>query len=191
MNKGLDRANGDFVNFMNAGDRFYDRDILNRVVSMIEDSISVYFGRAEVISEYSTWLHPAKNISNQDIDTWLKKEAPNHQALFFPKVFYINKRYNLEYTIFADADYKNRAKDYSGFKFIDLIICKFEFGGISSGFDSYKHVKTMMKEAWKMGIKDRSIFHSFKRIIVYNIKYILRKLLKEEIYLKIIKKIRN
>jgi putative colanic acid biosynthesis glycosyltransferase len=194
MNKGLERASGDFVNFMNGGDTFYDKSVLEKIISfisMVDNNKIAYFGRAEVVSRYCSWFHPSKSIDKSDIDKWLEKNAPNHQALFFPKTFYDSERYDLNLTIFADADYKNRMKKQGRFKFMDLIVCKFEFGGVSSEFSSYRDVKIMMREALKMGFKDGELLHSIKRIAVYNIKYISRKLLKEETYLKIIEKIRN
>jgi hypothetical protein len=70
---------------------------------------------------------------------------------------------------------------------MDFIICKFEFGGVSSEFRSYRDVKIMMRESLKMGVKDKRVFISFKRIVVYNIKYILRIVLGKKLYINLIK----
>ena len=191
MNKGLDIATGDFVNFMNGGDSFYTNNTVSAAVAMMDSYATSYFGRAEVISDYSSWLHPSAKIDKTMIDMWLKKEAPNHQATFFPKVFYKKEKYNLEYNIFADGDYKNRAKFMHGFCFLDIIICKFEFGGISSSFDSYKHVIMMMKEAWNMGLQQKRVLFSIKRIFIYNIKYVLQTVFGERILLKLLRRYRG
>jgi putative colanic acid biosynthesis glycosyltransferase len=187
MNKGMYVANGDFVIFMNAGDKFHKSDSLKTIVEKIDCIDKVYFGRAKVSSADSHWLHPGNEVTIDSIDTWLEKEEPNHQAMFFPKIFYKNENYDLNYKIFGDADYKHRAKKFSGLHFIDTIVCEFDFGGISSSFDNYKYVKTMMLEAWKIGNKRGTLFLAIKRISIYNIKYILQKFLGEVMFFKIIK----
>ena len=35
MNRGIARANGDYIYFMNAGDTFYDAQVISQVVSCI------------------------------------------------------------------------------------------------------------------------------------------------------------
>ena len=190
MNKGIDGASGNFAIFMNGGDKFYENDTIAKVVDEMDDMDKAYFGRAEIYSQHSSWLHPSQSIKKEEIVLWLKHEAPNHQAIFFPKLFYKNEQYDLEYSIFADADYKDRMKVFSGFHFIDIIVCQFEFGGVSSSFDSYKHVKVMMREAWILGIRQKRVMTAFKRIGVYNIKYILRKIMGEKLFLNIIKKLK-
>ena len=191
MNKGIDKASGDFALFMNSGDIFYENGTIKNVVDKMIDLNKVYFGRAEIYSTHASWLHPSQTVKEQDISLWLKHEAPNHQAIFFPKKFYKNEYYNLDYSIFADADYKERANKFSKFYFIDIIVCRFEFGGISSGFDNYKHIITMMREAWLMGIRQNEVLGAIKRISVYNIKYILRKTMGQKLFLKLIKKVKR
>ena len=188
MNKGIDLVSGDWINFMNAGDKFYDKGSIENIISKIDSPDKVYFGRAKIDSEYTSWFHPKSNLSQDEIVLWLKSEAPNHQAMFFPKKFYKNEKYDLIYKIFGDADYKHRAKEFSGFHFIDTIVCEFDFGGVSSSFDNYRNIKTMMCEAWIAGKRRKRLALAIKRIFIYNIKYMLRVVLGEEQFLKIVKK---
>ena len=190
MNKGMVVATGDFALFLNGGDRLYESGTLTKVCTLIEKRDIAYFGRAKITSPHSTWLHPTKSISQKDIPLWLKSEAPNHQAILFPKIFYKQYFYDLRFKIFADAGYKDKVKSLYGFSFIDIIICEFEFGGVSSSFDEYRHIKTMMHEAWIMGKEQKKLPLAIKRILIYNIKYILRNILNEKRYLNLIKKIR-
>lgn len=191
MNKGIDIANGDFVIFMNAGDGFYEPGTVEKVLSQINDMDKAYFGRAKVYSDYTSWVYPNLSINEGNIAEWLRKESPNHQAIFFPNKFYKNEKYNLKYKIFGDAEYKYRVKEFSGFEFIDLTVCKFSFGGISSSFDSYKDIKIMMNETWSIGRKYKGFLYTFKRIFIYNIKYFSRIILKEKRFLSFVRKIKN
>ena len=46
MNKGIDRATGDWINFMNAGDMFWEKDSILKVfaASGVDDSLDVIYG---------------------------------------------------------------------------------------------------------------------------------------------------
>ncbi len=191
MNKGMALASGDFLIFMNAGDIFYEHETIDKVVNQIADIDKAYFGRANIVSGHTSWLYPNETIDKNSIMQWLKKESPNHQAIFFPKIFYTREKYNLNYKIFGDAEYKYRAQELVGFCFIDIIVCNFLLGGLSSRFNSYKDIKIMMKETWTIGREYRGILFALKRIFVYNIKYILRMMVKEKLFLGLIKKIRS
>jgi len=191
MNKGMNVATGNYVNFMNAGDRFYINSVLEEIVAYMLDKNSVYFGRGKVISKYDSWLRPSDKYMTADMDKWIEKEDPVHQAMFFPKIFYKNEKYNVNYSIISDADYKYRAKKSLQVFFIDVIVCEFELGGVSSGFDTYKHVKTMMREAWNIGKQRGTLLLSIKRISIYNIKYFLNLLIGKKLFYKMIKFIRN
>ena len=113
---------------------------------------------------------------------------PNHQAMFFPKDFYKKNKYDLKYKIFADSVYKNKAKKICGFVFVDMLVCKFELGGVSSAFDSYAKVRQMMIEAWWRR-EEYGYFTMFKRIMIYNVKYITKVLSGNSFY-KIVRKMR-
>lgn len=190
MNKGIDLAHGDFAIFLNSGDCFYAESTLFDAIKLMKEKDMAYFGRAKIASEHSSWLHPSENINKGDIEMWLEKNDPNHQAIFFPRSFYKNEKYDLNYSIFGDADYKHRVKDFSRFYFLDMIVVSFDFGGISSSFDNYRYIRVMMEEAW-MGRNRRGLPHFFKRVIVYNIKYIVRLFMGEKRYLKFLRKYRE
>lgn len=46
MNKGIDIATGDYINFMNAGDGFYDNEALSNLMPFIKNNVSVIFGKS-------------------------------------------------------------------------------------------------------------------------------------------------
>ena len=135
MNKGLKHSNGKWIIFMNAGDVFYSKNTLSLTIKKMSDPSKTYFGRAQIIGENNnTWLYPSENITNSNIDKWLKNKLPNHQAIFFPKSFYSINNYSLNFTIASDSDYKLRALK-GRYVFLDCIVCKFYLGGLSSDYN--------------------------------------------------------
>jgi glycosyltransferase involved in cell wall biosynthesis len=133
MNKGLARATGDYVCFMNAGDRFFAPDVLARMAEASGDGASLLFGRALVTSVEGCHLSPP---GGRSIETWLGRGFPAHQATFYPRRFARDARYDLALGSAADTDYTLRAIAAATYRFVDVVVCEFTLGGISNRFAS-------------------------------------------------------
>src|SRR5262249_31093550 len=119
MNKSLERAKGDFVLFLNAGD----------VISKALDTAAL-FGRlccesrvliGHTIEVYKDlrWLRPGMNRA---MDVF---RSPAHQATFYPRSFYRNNRYLVQLRISADGAYTRTAIQQCGAAYLPLIVCEF------------------------------------------------------------------
>jgi glycosyltransferase involved in cell wall biosynthesis len=178
MNKGLDKATGDFVIFLNSGDIFYDQKVLENVVDNITLLDKVYFGCAKVINRKGTfYLFPKLDSDANTITSFLKYHKPNHQSMFFPKVFYAKNRYDIQYKIAGDEDYKIGAIKSCGYIFLNRIIVSFILGGISSPntINKLKRIvwefKSIHKihEIYKLKYHIRFIISLFLKYIFYKI----------------------
>lgn len=126
MNKAIDVANGEWINFMNAGDSFADKNIIEKV---IENSYN-----ADVICGN---LYYVTNYKKEYIKVpGLKKAYEcmfcNHQAMFVKTS--LMKKYKFDTSFKIAGDYDLTLKLYSkgyNFKFLDLIIANFIAGGDS------------------------------------------------------------
>jgi len=192
MNKGMGVANGDFVNFMNGGDIFYDTKSVANIARNIQNFKEIYFGRGVVMSGHNRWIRPhQKTVTYEEISEWLKKETPVHQALFFPKHIYKTEKFDLRYSIFADAEHHLRVQKKANYIFVDTIVCTFFLGGISSRYTSYQNVWQMTKEAINIGKRHHRMLHSLKRVVVYHIKYLMVQLFGEENFIQILKQTKH
>ncbi len=120
MNKGLAMANGQYVIFMNAGDRFSDPDILSTLKKIIaaESPDFIYGDALESSGFYKKARH---NIAGGMIT--------HHQAMVYkrPQI-----KYNEEYRIAGDYDFTLRfLKQSKTIHYIPCAICIFSEGGIS------------------------------------------------------------
>lgn len=161
MNKGLDLATGDFVIFMGAGDQFYKNNILETVNSKISSPDYVYYGNV-FIKELNTKYWGKFNSYKLALGNIC------HQAIFYPKCIYKNRKYNINYRIFADYDYNISIFKSTTFIYIDEIISYYDYNGLSSttrDFKFEKDVKSIIKK--NLGILQfvyRIMYHSLKRI---------------------------
>lgn len=166
MNKGLNYANGDFVLFLNAGDYFYDNEVINNISNILESNLeNVVFGRALISNEDNIqWVYPNNTITSKNINEWIIKYPPNHQCVFFPKCFYKNNRYTMKLKIGSDVDYIYKAIRDNGFMFYDGYISNFILGGVSNKSLSFKRAILQCKESLYINKKYRGATY-IKQII--------------------------
>jgi putative colanic acid biosynthesis glycosyltransferase len=168
MNKALKKSNGDWIIFMNAGDVLNNKETIKNFAKILKDKNTTYFGRANILKAKSNYLYPS--VKNESINNWLEKNIPNHQSMFFPRSFYCQNFYDLDYTYFSDADYKYRAKLLTTFCFVDEIVVDFQMGGISS---KYLDIKTLVKqsmEIFEFSKKYVGYFFAIKKSFIFILK---------------------
>ena len=105
MNKGLKKAHGEWVIFMNAGDSFYDRDAISKSFSMPSDNYVMIYGNTQYIRNTGSIIETAFEPG------YIKKNMPTcHQSFFirtdvaikigFDTRFRYAADYNMVYKIF-------------------------------------------------------------------------------------------
>ncbi len=134
-NKGVALASGKFLNFMNAGDSFYHKNVLKFFdISAQDDDADVYYGQTnffyqDKLKRVELSHHP-KNVSRN----YFILEVPNTQAMFIKKELF--DKYGLfdrRYKIAADYDrwlcfFTNKAV----FKSIPVVVAIYNMYGIST-----------------------------------------------------------
>lgn len=125
MNKGLLQAHGEYLIFMNSGDEFYDSDVLQDIVSLLDTDIVV--GR--VMHGTDIWGFGKSTISMLD----LVQGTVMHQASFIRRELFDTYMYDEKYKIVSDWKFyiQSLILGNATFRNIDRVICKFAPGGIS------------------------------------------------------------
>jgi len=131
MNKGIQKATGDYLNFMNSGDCFFDETILGKIASKgLEGDMIVgrdYHFNTSTKKGFSTIL--PQRIS---MLTFYLQSLP-HQSTFFKKELFNNSLYDENLRLVSDLKFyiqKLCVEDCS-INFIDDIICRREPDGLS------------------------------------------------------------
>ena len=169
MNKGLDNVTGKWINFMNAGDKFYNSKVLEEVFcERYAINIGIIYGKTDIGNKV---LKYKKNLDLKDMSQGM---MICHQSTFYKSDK--NIRYVLSYKICGDQEYTMQyLKKYKAL-YIDKIIAIYLLGGISSM--STKIIiqeKKRINELYNFGLWP--IYKSFCISILVKIReYILRKL---------------
>lgn len=147
MNRGIARASGDYVIFMNAGDSFCDNGVISSVAKRINKcGDAIYYGQAYLMKNGKcTGIN--SNLSEHGLlkyNSLMKGRMPIHQSIAAPLSSLKKHYFNEEYKIRADYDWLLRCCK-EGMKFInlDFVVCKYDSTGVSA---RAKYKKCMKKE---------------------------------------------
>ncbi|MGZ9098055.1 MAG: glycosyltransferase family 2 protein [Micavibrio sp.] len=122
MNKGIDRANGDYLLFLNAGDTLAQPDTLAKIADQSAGQDFI-FGDALENGEYKS-ARPYPKI--------LYGMITHHQAMFYRRTALGNLRYDTRYKIAADYKFTVLfARQSQSALHCPFPVCIFEPGGLS------------------------------------------------------------
>lgn len=157
MNKGIDLATGNWLIFMNSGDRILNKITLEMISHKLKCPNKIYYGK---------WIvdYPKKQILRTpgSIENLWKGSQICHQSAFIPHQLHRVHRYDA--CLRLSADYKFFLQAYHsgvGFEYVNEIICKYMSGGISDQL----RVDSLL-EYWMANTKTtRVCLHYITRII--------------------------
>ena len=141
MNKGIERAKGDFVWFMNAGDEIYGADTLAHIIAAADAETDIIYGKACIVNAEGVKVSEHHKLTPPDLQRkhLLNGLVVSHQAIIVRKS--IAGKYDTNYRICADYDWVVRAVSTSRRNvYLDEYLCKFLTEGVS---------QKQRKRAWK------------------------------------------
>jgi len=144
MNKGLKLATGDYIVFMNAGDIFSDKDVLETVSGLVLES------NADIILGGSTLVFPRgkKHYRKPKNVGYLWHGLPaSHQSIYFKRESISDLMYDTKYKICGDYYFVSKAVVNAHGKmriqYLDKSLVDFRVGDTS-----YKNPFLLMKEPY-------------------------------------------
>jgi glycosyltransferase involved in cell wall biosynthesis len=160
MNKAIDLGSGEWKNFMNAGDKFSNSEVLSRVfaVSNNYEDVVVIYGDHEVM-----YPNKRKEVKAGKIENIWKGSQFCHQSSFIRLNYHKRNHFNLCRKIAADFEFFYRTQQ-AGLKmaYISFLISKVSAGGVSD----IKRVDSIL-ERWL--IIDKSFFVNLRYIFIISI----------------------
>ena len=109
MNKGIQLATGDYLCFLNAGDKFHDSETLQKIVHTLkgQERPDVIYGETAIVDEEGHFLHMRRLSAPAHLNWKSFKQGMLvcHQAFFANRELAINHLYDLQYRFSADFDW--------------------------------------------------------------------------------------
>ena len=167
MNKGIDHAKGDYLNFMNSGDCFYDENTLNAVASERMDADVIYGDWVRWFNGDDQVLMKAPPIT--DFTYFFYGENICHQAMFIRGEMHRGDKYEEKYKVLADwALWQKLSFDKRSFQYLPHTICLYD---ANSGL-SEKRSGMMQRERFIIRLKHPI---SFLFLIIRRIPYYVKR----------------
>ncbi|GAB2778799.1 glycosyltransferase family 2 protein [Salinimicrobium soli] len=145
MNKGAKIASGDYLLFLNSGDYFIDRTVLDSAQKYLGDEEIIYFN-TEVVEKDDKYIKWTPEILSYN---FLKSDSLPHQGTFIKKsAFQLLGGYDETYRIISD------------WKFTAVGVLKYGF--------TTKKANLLLSRFFKDGIssKERTLLHSERKLIL-------------------------
>ena len=132
MNKGAVKANGDFIIYLNSGDKFYDEQTLIKVKQSITPDIKIIYGSSVSDYGYKKVLCKAKSES-----FFMSKKfyslGFSHQSIFVQRDILSRKPFDLRYKVAADFNFLYpKLREFNNYLLrLDFPVSIFATGGVS------------------------------------------------------------
>ncbi len=124
MNKAIEKATGKWINFMNAGDTFFDYKTVEYVMNHKDNGDEMVYGNCQI----ETWIKKPHDTSGYSNTTSIC-----HQTLFAKTKLMKETPFDTRYKISADHNFiLNMFQKNKKFQYIDRSIAKFLLNGLSN-----------------------------------------------------------
>lgn len=163
MNKGISKASGEWINFMNSGDCFFSESTITDFFNYVNDGMDVIFGDTVI-----------KRRKHQQVRNGELKENdfPGlcHQSVFVRTDLMLRYKFELKYKIAADFNflYKLFTAGYK-FQYIPIIVSVYD---VSHGLSADNRVRLYLECCVIKGEKMNR-----RKLFVYRMKDFLSKIL--------------
>ena len=160
MNKGISKAKGDYIYFLNAGDQLFSPSVLAGVSKYLETGLDVFYG---------------SNMRNGRVDKYPRKltsfylvyleKMICHQAIFARRSTFLNNTFDTQFKICADRVWLiNALKMKCSYEYMkDIIVAEYDVSGVSSQYS--KVAADSLRIAARFGGRSACAFVRVKREI--------------------------
>jgi glycosyltransferase involved in cell wall biosynthesis len=184
MNKGVVVASGQWINFMNAGDKFFNDNTIFFIyqnVKSLNSNYDIVYGKVEIINEKGE-IEAIYGLNEKDSLKKLKKYMSiPHQSTFYRLEFFKKTgKYDNDFKIAGDYEILLRSYKNLQIKFLDSILALMLSNGVSQ-----TQITKVFKEFTRAKLKNKDkIRATYTKIYIYYIVMMIKRIIK--ILLKIL-----
>lgn len=159
MNRGICRASGKFIYFLNAGDVFYESDTLEKVDPYLLGTDTVYCGEIQCLKTGGIdTIVSYEGTGGSVTDKFLKGIMPCHQTIFAPSSSLKNHFFQEKYKLRADFQwfYDSILQEFS-LETIPVVIAKYNTLGESSNTFNLELMSKETKQIQDVFFESRNV----------------------------------
>lgn len=167
MNKGIRKAEGKYLQFLNSGDWFLNDSVLQNFFSIKYDD-DILYGDVNSAPENGVLTH-YKVGKEEDITlAYLIKDVLPHQATFYKKSLFSTGLYDETYRIVADWKFniERIVFDNCSIRKIDLIVINYDMSGISRQSEHFNLHQSERERVFSEVVPDR-IARDYKKLVIF------------------------
>ncbi|MGE7999166.1 glycosyltransferase family 2 protein [Lysinibacillus sp. NPDC093190] len=168
FNKGVRKATGEYINFMNADDYFSENSVVKKVANYLyqHPHILMSHGDVKAFDAFTKhWHYRGESLTYRDFE--LGKMCPHQSVFTHNQLFTEFAGFDLRYGILADVDFTIKCfKKYENrIAYLPIEIAHFRLGGLSN---TLVHEKKMHVENAIIHFNHFGSVPDFTRNILYN-----------------------
>lgn len=128
MNKGIAKAKGEYLNFMNSGDTFYEAETLLKVFAVKWTANVLYGDWMEIFHDSER----QRTIEENELGSVIWHQNICHQSMFIQRKLFNDNNYDESMKLLADW-YWNTKMYLSGtvFQKLPILVCRYDMYGMS------------------------------------------------------------
>ncbi len=147
MDQAVGYATGDYVLFLNAGDRLYDTKVLSKAAKALESLSHAPAAGHEspgglpesgpgVIAYGDAYFERTRSVNHTPsrlTGSYLYGNLPCHQTIFYSRSVLVKRGFDIKYRIRGDYEHLlyHFFRTDTKFVHLDMIVCTYEGGGVS------------------------------------------------------------
>lgn len=151
MNKGIEMASGNYLLFLNSGDKLADDNVIAKVLPLLENNSDIIYGNLiySLNETPQTLFVPSKKV---DLTYFLNSFLPHPSSFIKKSLFQKIGFYNEKFKIISDWEFFLRAivVNKASYSHADTVISDFDNSGISSNSENenliYNEKQAVYKE---------------------------------------------
>jgi len=186
MNKAIDLATGQWINFMNCGDSFHYKDVIRSIFSKNTSNHDVIYGDTRfVYNDGTTRIFRAKNLN----DFWQGIRF-YHQSVFVRTTLAKRQKFSMNYKIVADFNFLfHLYQSHHSFFDTKIVIANMATGGLSYNqrvLAFQECIRIARKHVKSPSQKLKFECHYFLLILKTRLNFMIRRILPQTVFMRVL-----
>lgn len=175
MNKGIAKANGEYINFMNSGDVYESERTLQNVFTQNHEGDILYGDWINVYKTKEVYM----SFPIDKLHTEFRKRNICQQAMFYKTYLLKQKGFDLSISVWADYA-RNVELALSGiqYDYLPFVICRYDMNGISASEATFEERKLDRKRInqlypqWTLPLLSELDMYRNRRCVQYTLEIV-------------------